>query len=86
MSTSCHIRNMPKGPKGQKLPADVVGNAVHIMRIATRQIEENADDKRERRYARARKGASARAATLTPDERSEIARAAAAARWKKSLS
>jgi hypothetical protein len=25
---------MPKGPKGQKHPADVIGNAVKIMRIA----------------------------------------------------
>jgi hypothetical protein len=26
---------MPKGPKGEKRPADVIGNAVHVMRIAT---------------------------------------------------
>jgi hypothetical protein len=26
---------MPKGPQGQKRPADVIGNAVHVMRIAT---------------------------------------------------
>ena len=26
---------MPKGPKGQKRPADVIGNAVKVMRIAT---------------------------------------------------
>jgi hypothetical protein len=25
---------MPKGPKGEKRPADVVSNAVHVMRIA----------------------------------------------------
>ena len=31
---------MPKGPQGQKRPADVVGNAVHGMRIATGEIEE----------------------------------------------
>ena len=31
---------MPKGPKGQKRPADVIGNAVHVMRIATGEIEE----------------------------------------------
>ena len=23
---------MPKGPKGEKRPADVIGNAVHVMR------------------------------------------------------
>ena len=31
---------MPKGPKGQKRPADVIGNAVHVMRIATGEIED----------------------------------------------
>ena len=31
---------MPRGPKGEKRPADVVGNAVHVMRIATGQIED----------------------------------------------
>ena len=30
---------MPKGPKGDKRPADVNGNAVHVMRIATGEIE-----------------------------------------------
>ena len=25
---------MPKGPKGEKRPADVIGNAVKVMRIA----------------------------------------------------
>jgi hypothetical protein len=32
---------MPKGPKGEKRPADVIGNAVHVMRIATGEITEN---------------------------------------------
>lgn len=32
---------MPTGPKGQKRPADVIGNAVKVMRIAT---GEEADD------------------------------------------
>jgi hypothetical protein len=31
---------MPKGPKGQKHPADVIGNAVRVMEIATGQAEE----------------------------------------------
>ena len=31
---------MPTGPKGEKRPADVIGNAVHVMRIATGEIEE----------------------------------------------
>jgi hypothetical protein len=32
---------MPTGPKGQKRPADVIGNAVRVMRIA---VGEEADD------------------------------------------
>ena len=35
---------MPKGPKGQKRPADGVGNAVRVMQIATGEIEEEIDD------------------------------------------
>lgn len=30
---------MPKGPKGEKRPADVIGNVVHVMRIATGEVE-----------------------------------------------
>jgi len=33
---------MPKGPQGQKRKADVIGNAVHVMRIATGQEKESA--------------------------------------------
>ena len=29
---------MLRGPKGERRPADVIGNAVHIMRIATGEI------------------------------------------------
>ena len=31
---------MPKGPKGKKRPADVVGAAVMVGKIATAEIEE----------------------------------------------
>ena len=31
---------MPKGPKGEKRPADVIGTAVKVARIATGEIEE----------------------------------------------
>jgi hypothetical protein len=31
---------MPPGPKGEKRPADVIGNAVRIKRIATGEIDE----------------------------------------------
>ena len=76
---------MPRGPKGEKRPADVIGNAVHVMRIATGEIEDNAPAKQGKEYARrgGLKGGKRRAAVLTPAQRSEIARAAASARWKK---
>ena len=31
---------MPKTPSGAKRPADVIGNAVHVMRIATGEVED----------------------------------------------
>ncbi len=75
---------MPKGPKGQKRPADVVGNAVRVMQIATGEAEEEYDDDGKDPAAKAlgRKGGKARAAKLAPERRSEIARKAANSRWK----
>jgi len=32
---------MSKGPKGEKRPADVIGGAAHVMRIATGQVAES---------------------------------------------
>jgi hypothetical protein len=72
---------MARGPKGEKRPADVIGAAVHVMRIATGQVEETVAAKAQR--AGGLKGGKARARSLTAVQRSEIARAAASARWKK---
>ena len=77
---------MPKGPKGEKRPADVIGNAVHVMRIAIGEIEEDAgpdDGKDKAAQAMGRKGGAARASKLTPEQRQDIARKAAAKRWGK---
>lgn len=35
---------MPKGPKGEKRPADVVGAAVMVARIATGEVEDELTD------------------------------------------
>jgi hypothetical protein len=35
---------MPRGPKGKKRPADVIGNAVHVMRTATGEKEDTVPD------------------------------------------
>lgn len=74
---------MPKGPQGQKRPADVIGNAVKVMRIATGEEEEEFDDDGKDPAAKAlgARGGKARASKLTPEQRSEIARKAAAKRW-----
>ena len=74
---------MPTGPKGQKRPADVIGNAVKVMRIATGEEEEAIEDDGKDPAAKAlgAKGGKARAAKLTPERRKEIARKAAAKRW-----
>jgi hypothetical protein len=75
---------MPRGPKGEKRPADVIGNAIHVMRIATGEIEESGEPETKAAAALGRRGGMARAASLTPKQRTKIAKAAAAARWKKS--
>jgi hypothetical protein len=75
---------MPRGPRGEKRPADVIGNAVKVMRIATgEETEELPEPGKE--YARKGGliGGKARAKALTPKQRAEIARTAAEARWKK---
>ena len=78
---------MPKGPKGQKRPADVIGNAVRVMEIATGQTEEEYDEQPEKNQAAAelgRKGGKARSESMTPERRAEIAKKAAQKRWAKS--
>ncbi len=77
---------MPKGPRGQKRPADVIGNAIMVMKIATGEIEEKTPASEGKEYARkgGLKGGKARAKSLSPKQRAEIAQLAAQARWKKS--
>ena len=76
---------MPTGPKGQKRPADVIGNAVRVMRIATGEEEEEIerDDKNAAAKELGRKGGKKRAANLSPERRAEIAKKAAESRWRK---
>ena len=74
---------MPKRPQGQKRPADVIGNAVHVMRIATGQVEETAPLPASAAAAElGRKGGQARAKSMSPKKRTAIAKKAAKARWK----
>jgi hypothetical protein len=76
---------MPKGPKGQNRPADVIGNAVKIAKIATGEIEDDfpADDGKDKAaQALGRRGGQARANKLSKKRKTEIARKAAKTRWK----
>ena len=76
---------MPRGPKGERRPADVIGNAVHVMRIATGEIEDKVTDdgKNAAAVALGRMGGKARAKGMTAKRRKEIARKAAKSRWTK---
>ena len=72
---------MPRGPRGERRPAGAVECAVMVAKIATGEIEEErkAPSGRERS---GRAGAKARADKLTSEQRREIAKTAAAARWR----
>lgn len=71
---------MPKGPNGEKRPADAIGRAVQVAKIATRETEDT-------RYAQpnkvqnGRSGGKARAIRITAHQRSAIGRQGAKARW-----
>jgi hypothetical protein len=76
---------MPRGPKGEKRPADVIANAVHVMRVATGEIEE-ANESAAAALGRrgGLKGDKARAAKMTAEQRRAAAKKAVEARWRKS--
>ncbi len=78
---------MPKGPQGQKRPADVIGNAVHVMRIATGEVPDTSTGEGKNFHAAkagslgGKKGGVARAKSLTKKQRVASAKKAAKARW-----
>ena len=77
---------MPRGPRGEKRPADVIGNAVKVMRIATGEETEELETNRAKSAAAelGSRGGKARAARMSPELRREIAKKAAAKRWARS--
>jgi hypothetical protein len=78
---------MPRGPKGKKRPADAVGNAIMIGRIATGEIDDltTGDGRNAAAVALGRMGGKARAKGLSAKRREEIAKKAAAGRWANRL-
>ena len=75
---------MPKGPRGEKRPGDVIGAAIMVAKIATGEVEDNATPAErvsEVRAAAGRRGAKARVEKTSHSERTEIASKAARTRW-----
>ena len=67
-------------------PTDVIGNAVHIMQVLTGEATDDAPvdyGKDPAAKALGAKGGAARAKAMSPERRAEIARSAAAKRWKR---
>jgi hypothetical protein len=75
---------MPKGPQGQRRPADVIGAAIQIAKIATGEIEEKPEVGKELARKGGLNGGKARAEKLSSNRRKEIAQKAAKTRWSKS--
>jgi hypothetical protein len=75
---------MAKGPKGKRRPVDVNARAVLIAKIATGEVEDltTDDGKNAAAVALGRMGGKARAERMSAKKRKEIAKQAAAARWK----
>ena len=77
---------MPKGPKGEKRPADVIGNAIKVARIATGEetdVVVGDDGKDAAAVSLGKRGGRARAEALSQKKRTDIAKKAAAKRWSK---
>jgi hypothetical protein len=77
---------MPRGPKGEKRPADVNARAVMIAKIATGELADDvptpeSEGKNAAAVALGRMGGKARAKAMTAKRRKEIARKAAKSRW-----
>ena len=74
---------MPKGPRGEKRPADAIGLAVMIGQIATGEIEDTRDPIKTAAAELGSRGGKKRAENMSPERRAEIATAAATKRWQK---
>lgn len=71
---------MPTGPRGEKRPADVIGAAVMVARIAIGELAEELKEP-SGKVRSGKAGSKARAKNLSQEERTAIAKKAAARRW-----
>ena len=74
---------MPRGPKGEKRPADSIQSAFLVGRISTGDAADSVtpDGKNAAAVELGRMGGKARAKGMTAKRRKEIAKKAAATRW-----
>ncbi|MCY4460531.1 MAG: hypothetical protein OXC26_09090 [Albidovulum sp.] len=79
---SARSGSMPKGPNGERRPADVIGCAVSVARIATGEIEDSGYRQPAKRKG-GLAGAKARELATTNEERRAIGKLAAEKRWKQ---
>lgn len=87
LSAKQEAAKMPRGPKGERRPADANQRAVMVARIATGEIEDvpptpESEGKNPAAVALGRMGGKARAKGMSAKRRTDIAKKAAKARWK----
>lgn len=75
---------MPRGPRGEKRPADLIGNAVRVAKIATGEEEDDREATASAAATLGKLGGAARARNLTAEQRQAIAQKAAESRWRRS--
>jgi hypothetical protein len=74
---------MPRGPQGQRRPADVIRCAVTVAKIATGELQETMAQSLGK-IRSGKVGGPARANKLSSDSRKKIAKEGASARWNQS--
>ena len=77
---------MPRGPKGENCPGDVIGNPNKVAHIATIEVMgefEGPPEKNATAIELGRRSGRKRADTMSAERRAEIAKKAAAKRWAK---
>ncbi len=76
---------MPKGPRGETRPADMVGAAVRVAKISVGDEPDDRQDEQSPSPAAqlGKLGGAARARSLSAERKTEIAKKAAAKRWQK---
>ena len=73
---------MPKGPKGQKRPGDVIRAAIKVAKIATGEVDDETMAEKEYAQKGGVKDGVVQAQRLTAEQQQKIAQRTAQARWR----